>query len=184
MRAHARAHVFAAQTQARPLRRGLSSRLSDVVEDGGSEDDGGSTGRYGGGASVAAGDGGSVSGDTYRRTGGSVEDLMSAAVQDTSISMEDLEIGETLGVGTFGRVRLVRHTPTGTYYALKSLRKDEVRGCAVPRARWPVGLRCFSRRCALLFISPPPPPLSFVHPATATPLLSFHAHPPNVHAHV
>jgi len=31
-----------------------------------------------------------------------------------------------LGAGTFGRVKLVRHTPTGTPYALKILQKAQV----------------------------------------------------------
>lgn len=40
--------------------------------------------------------------------------------------LEDLDIGETLGTGTFGRVRLVRHKQTGKYFALKILKKAEV----------------------------------------------------------
>mmetsp|Transcript_48583 Transcript_48583/g.126060 ORF Transcript_48583/g.126060 Transcript_48583/m.126060 type:complete len:338 (-) Transcript_48583:544-1557(-) len=40
--------------------------------------------------------------------------------------LEDFDIGETLGTGTFGRVRLVRHKQTGKYFALKILKKAEV----------------------------------------------------------
>jgi len=43
-----------------------------------------------------------------------------------TLKMEDLEIAETLGTGTFGRVRLVKHKGNGKYYALKVLKKHEV----------------------------------------------------------
>jgi len=43
-----------------------------------------------------------------------------------TLKMEDLEILETLGTGTFGRVRLVKHKANGKYYALKVLKKHEV----------------------------------------------------------
>lgn len=105
-----------------------TSRLSDVVEDSGSEDEGVSTERCG--ASVGPTGPGSLPGDGIGAPGGgaagSIETLRSLACVDPSMSREDLEIGETLGVGTFGRVRLVRHSPTGNFYALKSLRKDTV----------------------------------------------------------
>ena len=39
---------------------------------------------------------------------------------------EDLEIMQTLGMGTFGRVRLVKHRPTGAALALKMLRKTQI----------------------------------------------------------
>uniref|UniRef100_A0A7S4BY39 cGMP-dependent protein kinase n=1 Tax=Chrysotila carterae TaxID=13221 RepID=A0A7S4BY39_CHRCT len=42
------------------------------------------------------------------------------------IQFEDLEQRNILGVGTFGRVRLVVHTPTQTPYALKCMRKGQV----------------------------------------------------------
>lgn len=42
------------------------------------------------------------------------------------IAQEDLEIREILGCGAFGRVKLVKHLPTGNSYALKILVKDEV----------------------------------------------------------
>lgn len=42
------------------------------------------------------------------------------------IPMEDLEIMRTLGSGTFGRVKLVRHKRTGTPYAMKVLSKANI----------------------------------------------------------
>ena len=41
-------------------------------------------------------------------------------------NLSELEFGRTLGTGSFGRVQLVRHIPTGRYFALKKLRKTEV----------------------------------------------------------
>ena len=38
----------------------------------------------------------------------------------------DLELRRILGVGTFGRVKLVVHKPTGNTYALKCMRKAQV----------------------------------------------------------
>jgi cGMP-dependent protein kinase len=50
-----------------------------------------------------------------------------AAKKDTpQPKWEDLEIRRILGVGTFGRVKLVRHKPTGQAYALKCMRKQQV----------------------------------------------------------
>jgi serine/threonine protein kinase len=43
--------------------------------------------------------------------------------------MEELEVGEILGVGTFGRVRLVRLPRTDQYFALKTLKKAKVTCC-------------------------------------------------------
>ena len=40
--------------------------------------------------------------------------------------MADLDVHETLGTGTFGRVRLVQYKETNKYYALKVLKKQEV----------------------------------------------------------
>jgi serine/threonine protein kinase len=42
------------------------------------------------------------------------------------LRLEDLEVMETLGTGTFGRVRLIRHKANSKYYALKILKKHEV----------------------------------------------------------
>ena len=40
--------------------------------------------------------------------------------------LKDFEIRRTLGVGSFGRVMLVRHVPTDTFYAMKRLKKTEL----------------------------------------------------------
>lgn len=40
--------------------------------------------------------------------------------------LDDFDQGDTLGTGTFGRVRLVQHKPTSKYYALKILKKSEI----------------------------------------------------------
>lgn len=42
------------------------------------------------------------------------------------IQMNDLEIMQTLGFGTFGRVKMVRHKPTDVPYALKCMRKGQM----------------------------------------------------------
>ena len=51
--------------------------------------------------------------------------LLRAAAQPlaTGMRLADLERIVTVGVGTFGRVFLVRHAPTGALYALKVLKK-------------------------------------------------------------
>ena len=41
-------------------------------------------------------------------------------------NLKDFEVHRTLGTGSFGRVCLVRHHPTGRYYAMKKLRKADV----------------------------------------------------------
>ena len=41
-------------------------------------------------------------------------------------TLDEFDFNETLGTGTFGRVRLVRHKNTGKYFALKILKKSEV----------------------------------------------------------
>lgn len=41
-------------------------------------------------------------------------------------TLDDFNVLETLGTGTFGRVRLAQHRKTGTYFALKILKKHEV----------------------------------------------------------
>lgn len=42
-----------------------------------------------------------------------------------SLSLEDLVVKETLGTGSFGRVRLVQHKD-GRHFALKMLKKTEI----------------------------------------------------------
>ena len=42
------------------------------------------------------------------------------------MKMDDLEVIRTLGVGSFGRVKMVRHKPTDVAYALKCMHKGQV----------------------------------------------------------
>lgn len=44
----------------------------------------------------------------------------------TDYQFDDLEIMRTIGTGTFGRVKMVRHIPTGQVCALKCMNKSEV----------------------------------------------------------
>jgi len=44
----------------------------------------------------------------------------------SQMTLEQFEQSVTLGTGTFGRVYLVRHKPSGKYYAMKTLKKTEV----------------------------------------------------------
>ena len=46
--------------------------------------------------------------------------------QADSFQQKDLVMLSTLGTGTFGRVTLVHHSPTGGFYAYKSMRKDKL----------------------------------------------------------
>ena len=48
-----------------------------------------------------------------------------------SFALGQLEYLATIGTGTFGRVRLVRHSVIGKYFALKIMKKTEARGAAV-----------------------------------------------------
>lgn len=40
--------------------------------------------------------------------------------------LADFEVRRTLGVGSFGRVQLVRHRPTDTFYAMKKMKKADI----------------------------------------------------------
>jgi serine/threonine protein kinase len=42
------------------------------------------------------------------------------------LKIEDLEIRNTLGTGSFGRVHLVKYKPSGKHYAMKVLKKAEI----------------------------------------------------------
>lgn len=46
--------------------------------------------------------------------------------EQPAVRQEDLEVRQTLGTGTFGRVKLVVHKRTGTAYALKMLQKAQI----------------------------------------------------------
>uniref|UniRef100_A0A0G4FJS5 cGMP-dependent protein kinase n=1 Tax=Chromera velia CCMP2878 TaxID=1169474 RepID=A0A0G4FJS5_9ALVE len=48
------------------------------------------------------------------------------ALQDSKVSMSDLEVLRVVGRGTFGTVKLVKHKQTGTRYALKCMSKRRV----------------------------------------------------------
>ncbi|KAG6622913.1 AGC/PKA protein kinase [Phytophthora cinnamomi] len=56
------------------------------------------------------------------------EERMSALKmqEQMQIKLEELEVMRTLGSGTFGRVKLVKHKPTGAAYALKVLNKASI----------------------------------------------------------
>jgi serine/threonine protein kinase len=42
------------------------------------------------------------------------------------MSLADLEVTKLLGVGTFGTVKLVKHTASGEVYAMKMLQKQQI----------------------------------------------------------
>jgi len=74
--------------------------------------------------------------DTFTSLLGSMQDILerdmlrrereAAKAQRPKIQYAELEQRAILGVGTFGRVKLVVHTPTQTPYALKCMRKGQV----------------------------------------------------------
>jgi len=42
------------------------------------------------------------------------------------INLHDFEMGETLGTGSFGRVKLTKHKKTGEFVAMKIMKKIEI----------------------------------------------------------
>lgn len=60
------------------------------------------------------------------RFGGHPNGTRPECKEERTFSLAELEIFETLGKGTFGRVRLVRHIDDGGYYALKIVKKKYV----------------------------------------------------------
>jgi len=72
--------------------------------------------------------------DTFTTLLGPLQELLEAAVKKREAAANspakpkfaDLELRRILGVGTFGRVKLVIHKPTGVSYALKCMRKAQV----------------------------------------------------------
>ena len=50
----------------------------------------------------------------------------SALYKGMGIKLSDIVIGDTLGTGTFSRVRIARHKASGKYLALKILKKAEI----------------------------------------------------------
>lgn len=53
-------------------------------------------------------------------------DVSGAAPPKLDIKLADLELRDTVGTGTFGRVRVCRDKRTSKYYALKCLKKSEI----------------------------------------------------------
>lgn len=49
-----------------------------------------------------------------------------SSVPQKQFKFGDFEVTRTLGTGSFGRVCLALHRPTGIYYAMKKLRKSDV----------------------------------------------------------
>ena len=70
------------------------------------------------------------------------------------IRMSDLAVRSVLGVGAFGRVKLVTHSPSGRAYALKCMRKGKVMRCEKQEA--------VASECALLKQSDHPFVIRFV----------------------
>lgn len=58
--------------------------------------------------------------------GGSSASGVPIPAYQSSLALRDLDIIRTLGAGTFGRVKLVRHRPTNGAYALKVLQKAQI----------------------------------------------------------
>ncbi|KAJ0410103.1 hypothetical protein ATCC90586_001588 [Pythium insidiosum] len=54
------------------------------------------------------------------------EDRKQQLARASAIAMDELEVLRTLGMGTFGRVKLVRHKTTGQPYAMKILNKANI----------------------------------------------------------
>jgi hypothetical protein len=89
---------------------------------GGGGDDGGGGGGGGGEGGGAAWTGeGSM--NTSRRGDGKV---VKTVPLDLAVRLADLTLMQTLGTGTFGRVKLVQHSRKGDVMALKCLQKTQV----------------------------------------------------------
>lgn len=52
--------------------------------------------------------------------------LAANSTERTKYSLEDFELLDTLGTGSFGRVRFARHKSSGNYHAIKILKKGEI----------------------------------------------------------
>jgi serine/threonine protein kinase len=51
---------------------------------------------------------------------------MAVRTLPTPLSLDDFDVGVTLGTGSFGRVRFCTHKTTGSFWAIKMLKKAEV----------------------------------------------------------
>ena len=47
-------------------------------------------------------------------------------IQQKKHNIEEFEIIDTLGHGNFGQVRLVKHIDSNLYFALKTIKKEEI----------------------------------------------------------
>ena len=75
-----------------------------------------------------------------------------------NLSLKELELGATLGTGSFGRVRLCQHGSDKEFYALKMLKKTEIIYLKqVSRPAPPTARRRGSRGSAPAPRSPPGP---------------------------
>lgn len=59
-------------------------------------------------------------------TGEETHNITKEAKKPSSVSLDDYEVFRTLGVGSFGRVQLVRDRKSGEFYALKRMRKTQI----------------------------------------------------------
>ena len=55
-----------------------------------------------------------------------MEKLNVTNVIPTKLKLSDYEIGQTLGTGSFGRVKISKNRNTGKFYAIKILKKSEI----------------------------------------------------------
>jgi protein kinase A len=53
-------------------------------------------------------------------------------------ALKDVTMLTTVGTGTFGRVRVVQYKPTKQYFAMKILKKSEVRAGSCAGVAWQV----------------------------------------------
>ena len=56
-----------------------------------------------------------------------IDQLKLTTTKLCTLRTQDLTMHATVGTGTFGRVRVVQHRPSSAYYALKIMKKSEVR---------------------------------------------------------
>lgn len=75
---------------------------------------------------AAAGGAGAAAGGAGAAAAGGAAAALAAAPTRKAIRKDELEVLRTLGAGTFGRVKLVRHKSTNKPYAMKVLQKAQV----------------------------------------------------------
>ncbi|KAJ1805645.1 cAMP-dependent protein kinase catalytic subunit [Coemansia sp. RSA 2598] len=67
-----------------------------------------------------------ASSQLYQAQQAAWEQAPQRSYEDTHVQLGEFEVFRTVGTGSFGRVRLVRHRRTGKYYAMKVLKKSHV----------------------------------------------------------